>query len=146
MYGAAEDMVAVFKKLIDFDTGDREFGPNFGDLVQAMSRASTLGADFLLDETKHAEGVHPDTREMVIDSLANQLVKVFVYLIRQQERHENIFGDSRKDYEAEPDFPGFNVPELPTLGDGVKGYNLISDEAMGLFHRLLAERNGEASE
>ena len=157
MCNSGEEMLKSLQKLVKFDVEDGDFGPHFGDVVQALCRASVLGTDFLLDETEHDGGVDIEHRKLMCDSFGLLLVKVFACIIRLQERADNIYGHSKETdvYQDTPESMGvdvftpgygFNVPELPTLGDGVKGYNLVSDEAMVLFHRLLAERNGEASE
>lgn len=130
MFTDAEAAVEQIKKLVDFDVGDGEFGPGFGELVRTMHRASVLGLDLILQETDFDDSDELQFNEMKFDSFAKLVVKVFACILRQHERYDNIWGE-------EEDEPSPTVSMLRPASDEKP---VISEAAAEMFKQYMAKK------
>lgn len=132
MFRNPEDAIENTKQLIGFDLSDGEFTPNFGDLVQAMHRATVIGLDFIMQETDRDCSVEEEFIDVKVDAFAKQIVKVLACVLRQQERAENLYGEG--DDEDEPS------PTVSMLRKASDDTPVISEAAAQMFKELMAKK------
>ncbi len=130
MFHSVEEAIDNIKKLVDFDVGDGDFGPHFGDLVQAMHRASTLGLDLLLQETEHDSDDELQFNEVKFDAFAKLVMKVFACIANQQERAAELWGEDEDEHS----------PTVSMLRPASDDTPVISEEAAEMFKQLMLKK------